>query len=380
MRALLATYGSRGDVEPIVALAAELQKECIDVAICVPSDEEFIALAARAGVSVIPFERSWRSWASSASTAEEEVFSVDDYVAGYIDATYDTLVRAARDSDIILASGMLHFVAQSVADKVAIPYRFVVFCPTVLEPQAWQDVVVAPINEHRASLGLPPISAAREFLFSAQPWLAADPVLSPEPAAASTKIVRTPAWILPDERALTPELLRFLDAGAPPVYAGFGSMRMGDETARTTIEAIRQVGRRLIIGSGWAGLDAIDDEADCFVVGEVNQQALFARVSAIIHHGGAGTTTAAARAGAPQVVIPQAADQPYWGGRIKALGVGSALETPSPAAASLSAAVQSALHAPTVNRAAAIAREIRSDGAAVAANLVRQMHRANSKL
>lgn len=373
MRALLATYGSRGDVEPIVALAAELQKSNIEVGICAPPDEEFIALAARAGVTVIPFEKSWRSWASSASTAEEKVFSVDDYVSAYIDATYDTLARAAHDSDIFLASGMLHFVAQSVAEKAEIPYRFVVFCPSVLEPQAWQDAVAAPIDKHRASIGLPSIGPARPFLFSAQPWLAADPVLSPELAPSSAEIVHTPAWILPDERALTPELLHFLNAGNPPVYVGFGSMRMGGETARTAIEAIRQVGRRVIIGSGWARLEAIDDQADCFVVGEVNQQALFAKVSAVIHHGGAGTTTAAARAGAPQVIIPQAADQPYWGGRVAALGIGSALESPSPTVASLSAALESALHASTVSRAAAIASEVRSDGTAVAANLVRQI-------
>lgn len=377
MRVLLATYGSRGDVEPIVALAVALREIGVDVAVCAPPDEDFIALAHRAGVYLVPFEKSWRSWASQASTAEEKVFSIDDFVSGYIGATYDTLVGAAHDSDILLASGMLHFVARSAAEKAGIPHRFVVFCPSVLEPQAWQDAVSEPINKHRASIGLSVIEAARDFLFSTRPWLAADPVLSPALAPSSDdEIVRTPAWILPDERALSQELLNFLNSGAPPVYVGFGSMRMAGETARTVIEAISEVGRRVVVGSGWARLDAVDDDADCFVVGEVNQQALFTKVSAVIHHGGAGTTTAAARAGTPQIIIPQAADQPYWAGRVVGLEIGSALENPSLTVSSLSQALRSALHASTVSRAAAIAGEVRIDGAAVAANMIEQMLRS----
>jgi hypothetical protein len=101
------------------------------------------------------------------------------------------------------------------------------------------------------------------------------------------------------------------------VYVGFGSMRAPQDIARVAIEAIRAQGRRALVACGWAGLAPIDDRDDCFAVGEVNQQALFGRVAAVVHHGGAGTTTTATRAGAPQVVVPQWADQPYWepGGR-----------------------------------------------------------------
>jgi hypothetical protein len=72
----------------------------------------------------------------------------------------------------------------------------------------------------------------------------------------------------------------------------------------------------VLVGRGWADLTPIDDRDDCFVVGEVNHRALFGRVAGVVHHGGAGTTTTATRAGAPQVVIPQAADQPYWAARV----------------------------------------------------------------
>ena len=82
--------------------------------------------------------------------------------------------------------------------------------------------------------------------------------------------------------------------------------------------------RRALVSHGWADLALIDDRDDCFGVGEVNQQALFSRVTTVVHHGGAGTTTTAARAGAPQVVVPQMVDQPYWAGRVADLGIGTA--------------------------------------------------------
>ena len=121
--------------------------------------------------------------------------------------------------------------------------------------------------------------------------------------------MHTGAWILPDERPLPADLVAFLDAGTPPVYAGFGSMRgVAKDVSRVTIEAVRAQGRRVLVARGWADLALIDDRDDCFAVGEVNQQALFGRVAAVVHHGGAGTTTTAARAGAPQVVVPQAGE------------------------------------------------------------------------
>jgi vancomycin aglycone glucosyltransferase len=128
------------------------------------------------------------------------------------------------------------------------------------------------------------------------------PGLAPWPEPADLAVVQTGAWILPDERPLPAELEAFLDAG-PPVYVGFGSMRAPEDIARVAIEAIRAQGRRALVAHDWAGLAPIDDRDDCFAVGEVNQQALFGRVAAVVHHGGAGTTATAARVGAPQVVV-----------------------------------------------------------------------------
>jgi len=354
----------------MVALAMELRKLGIDVCVCAPSDKEFAQLFTRADVPFMSFSKSWRSWAEGPSTAEERVPSVDDYVGGYIAATYDTLVKATEGCDMFLASGMLHFVAHSVAEKVSVPHRFVIFCPSLLVAQGWHTLVHTPINAHRASIGLPPLTDTRQFLFTDRPWLAADPTLSPIEGAGDDIVERTGAWLLPDTRPLATALTAFLEAGAPPVYVGFGSMRVRKDSARIAIEALRAQRYRVLIARGWADLGLIDDDEDCFVTGEVNQQSLFGRVAAVVHHGGAGTTVTAARAGAPQVIVPQAADQPHWAKRVVELGIGAAHEGHMPTVDTLSAALKVALAPATSSRAAAVAREIRTDGASMAARLI----------
>ena len=206
--------------------------------------------------------------------------------------------------------------------------------------------------------------------YTDRPWLAADPILGPWPGSPDYDVVQTGAWILPDDRPLPADLVAFLDAGTPPVYVGFSSVRAPEDVARVAIEAIRGQGRRVVVSRGWADLALIDDGDDCFAVGEVNHQALFKRVAAVVHHGGAGTTTTAARAGAPQVVVPQIADQPYWAGRVADLGIGAAHDGPTPTARVAVGRAGDRSGPETRARAAATAGRIRTDGASVAAELL----------
>jgi transposase len=228
------------------------------------------------------------------------------------------------------------------------------------------------LNTNRGSIGLPLVDNVRDYVIGDQPWLATDPTLDPWQETPDLDVIQTGAWILPNVRPLPAELVAFLDAGTPPVYVGFGSMpmRASTDAAQVAIEAIRAQGRRALVGSGWADLALIDDRDDCIVIGEVNQQAHFGRVAPVEHHGGAGTTTTAARAGAPQVVVPQAADQPYWAGRVADLGVGTAHDGPTPTTESLSDALRTALTPETRARATAVAGTIRTDGTTVAATLL----------
>jgi vancomycin aglycone glucosyltransferase len=240
-----------------------------------------------------------------------------------------------------------------------------------LNAQLFNTMHGEALNAHRASVGLAPVDSVRDFVLTDRPWLASDPTLDPWQETSDLGVVHTGAWILPDERPLPADLVAFLDAGAPPVFVGLGSTRrVSEDVARVAIEAVRAQGRRVLVGRGWADLALIDDRDDCFVVGEVNHQALFPRVAAVVHHGGAGTTTTAARAGVPQVVVPQAADQPYWAGRVADLGIGAAVDVPTPTVESLAAALGTALTPETRARAGAVAGTIRTDGAAVAAKLL----------
>jgi vancomycin aglycone glucosyltransferase len=241
-----------------------------------------------------------------------------------------------------------------------------------LNAEGMTAVFGPPINAHRVSVGLTTVDDVRDHVSTDRPWLASDPTLDPGQRAAELKVVQTGAWSAPDARPLPADLRAFLDAGPPPVHVGFGSipLRAAGETARAAIEAIRAHGRRALVSRGWAELSLIDDGDDCFAVDEVNQQALFGKIAAVIHHGGAGTTTAASRAGAPQVVVPQIGDQPYWARRVAELGIGTAHDGPTVTVESLSEALVIAL-APQVRACAAtVAGSIRADGATVAARLL----------
>jgi vancomycin aglycone glucosyltransferase len=212
------------------------------------------------------------------------------------------------------------------------------------------------------------VEHVRAYVVTEQPWLASDPILDPPARMPGLDVVQTGAWLAADDRPLPPDLHGFLEAGDAPVYAGFGSMPMHGtaDPAQVVVEAIRAAGRRAIVGRGWADLAAIDGN-DCFLVGDVNHHALFPQMAAIVHHGGAGTTVTAARSGRPQVVVPQAVDQPYWAGRVAALGIGVAHEGAVPTVESLTAALTDALAPEPGDRAAQVAGRIRPDGTAVAA-------------
>jgi vancomycin aglycone glucosyltransferase len=395
VRVMLSTWGSRGDIEPLAALALQLRELGADVRACAPPDEEFAALFARAGVTLIPLGPSTRSVAAGlkAPSADDAFRLAAELVA----ARFATLPAAAAGCDVLVATGLMPAGARSVAEWLGIRYVLATFHifglpsrhfppaarPGTQSPQSETDnrvlwrqdagrvnaLYAEPLNRHRASIGLPPVDNVRDYVITDRPWLAADPLLAPWGELTDLDIVQTGAWILPDDRPLPSGLEAFLDAGEPPVYVGFGSMAMrtSNDLARVAVEATRAHGRRLILGRGWANLALADNDVDYLIVGEVNHQALFRRVAAVVHHGGAGTTTTAALAGAPQVVVPQIVDQPHWARRVAELGIGVAHDGPVPTPVTLADALGTALAPETRGRAAAVAAQVRTDGAMVAA-------------
>lgn len=396
MRVLLTTIGSRGDVQPIAALAARLRERDAEVLVCAPPDAEFADLLARLGVAFVPQGRALRPVISA---DKPKVHDANRFAAELVAAQFAAVAGAGAGCDAIVATGLPPAGARLAAERLGVRYEFVSFIPGVLPsphhaplrrpgkpfPEGETDnrvlweidnenlnaLFAGPLNEHRASVGLAPVPQVRDYIYTDRPWLASDPVLGPWPGSASD-VVQTGAWMLPDERPLPNDLEAFLDAGDPPVYIGFGSMpwQTAKDAARVAVEAVRALGRRAIVSSGWAELGLDLDGPDRFAVGEANHQRLFPRAAAVVHHGGAGTTTTAAAAGAPQVVVPQIADQPYWAGRVAALGIGAAHEGPAPTPESFTAALETALDPRTRDRAAAVAAEIRTDGADRAADLL----------
>lgn len=152
-------------------------------------------------------------------------------------------------------------------------------------------------------------------------------LVSPRPRDWPQTAVVTGFWFLDDNSGWTPpeDLRRFLDAGPPPVYIGFGSMPFGAERNTQILRsALEQWGGRAVVSRGWGGIN-IDDLPDTvFAVSEAPHDKLFPLMGAVVHHGGAGTTAAGLRAGKPTFTLPQAYDQRYWGRRVRALGCGPA--------------------------------------------------------
>jgi UDP:flavonoid glycosyltransferase YjiC (YdhE family) len=154
------------------------------------------------------------------------------------------------------------------------------------------------------------------------------PALIPKPKDWSHHISIAGFYFLDLAQNYTPDpaLAAFLDAGEPPVYIGFGSIVVDDPNAMTSMifEAVKLTKRRALVSKGWGGLgaDELGIPEGVFMLGNCPHDWLFKRVSAVVHHGGAGTTAAGIAAGRPTVVVPFFGDQPFWGAMVARAGAG----------------------------------------------------------
>lgn len=380
MRVLISAVGTRGDVEPALALAAQVRALGSEVRMCVPPN--FTGWAQALGFEARPIGVAMR-----APRKGEPPPVVPDLVADQ----FVVVGAAAEGCGLIVGAGAHQYAARSIAEARGLGYALAVYAPVALptpefppsgaprEPAdanlaawdryrlGWNDRSLARVNANRATLGRGPLDDSYGHILGETPWLACDAVLGPAPETPGRKIVQTGAWRLADESPLPAEVERFLQAGEAPVYIGFGSMPAAEDLGRIGVEAARAVGRRVILSRGWAELAAIDDAADCLAIDDMNHGALFPRVAAVAHHGGAGTTTAAALAGVPQAVTPMFGDQVYWGRRIVELGLGASTPAAGLTAERLAGVLADALGPEAAARAKAVATRVTPDGAAVAA-------------
>jgi len=254
MRVLLTTFGSRGDVQPLLALAVALRALSADARVCAPPDEEFKSLFAANGVPLLPAFTTVRDWVAE-MLPKRATMSLPRIAAQVMAAQYEAITAAAdafgaTGCDVMVATGLFSSVAaaQSVAEKLRIRYVHAAYCPIFIPSphsrpfefpshpyppdvtdnqvlwdqnvQVMNDLFGEGLNTLRASIGLPKVDNVRDHVNTDRPWLAADPVLAPWRQPAKIDVVQTGAWILPDERPLPPDLHAFLAAGAPPEDAG----------------------------------------------------------------------------------------------------------------------------------------------------------------
>jgi sterol 3beta-glucosyltransferase len=418
MRIAIIASGSRGDVEPYVALGRGLQAAGHVVRLVTHRD--FESLVTAHGVAFWPVEGSVRDVAESMAALIENGNFLAILAQMGKEAQRGALafagagLAACQGMDLIVAGIGGVFVGIAIAEKLGLPLLqayYIPFTPTSAYPafvvpkppsllgtlpnrpsyqvarqMMWQPFRSADKAARREVLDLPAAPFFGPFgseCVQGQPILYGySPAVIPPPADWGADIHVTGYWFLDPAEDWTPApaLADFLAAGPPPVYVGFGSMssRNPEATANLILDALARTGQRGIIHAGWGGLQRTDLPGSVRMVDGVPFSWLFPRVAAVVHHGGAGTTSAGLRAGVPSVVVPFFGDQPYWGQRVADLGIGPApIPRKKLTAERLAQAIQTAVTDETMHgRAVDLGKKIRAeDGVAAAVAVVGQMVR-----
>jgi len=358
MKASLIAFGTRGDVQPYVALAQRLRAAGHAVRLC--AGRNFGAWIEREGLEFAPIDLDIQEMMRSTDGVRwvegSRLFTMQHMrrlfrpVASVV---VEGALAACEGAEVIVGSFTTDWAGSAIAEKIGARYVSGLLQPmrssragtATLIPAVGRGVSVLnegmgriamrmlfavfadEVQALRRRLGVSTIDAAgfERWMRETTTLFAFSEHVTPRPADYPATWHLTGYWFH-DEPDWRPddELDEFLARGAAPVYVGFGSMT--DSDARTTTEKIlraqRAAGVRVVLYGGWAGIRPQDAPADVHVLqrGAPHGQ-LFPRMAGVVHHGGAGTTGAAVRAGAPQFVVPHFADQPYWGRRVHELGV-----------------------------------------------------------
>jgi len=351
MKIALVTFGSRGDVQPILALALALQNRGHTIQVTGPPEK--ISWAEQLGCAYVPMGADATAFIDGMPEATSLVSAIRflRFVRGQMDLQFRSLPGLIRGADLVIGSS-LAIALPSVADALGIPYRYITFAPQML-PSArhpfpafkhqsgppWFNILTWKIaraidllymdrliNGYRRRLGAPPTPDSWQALLGRRVVVASDEAIATVPADARVSGVAQVGYLhlrQPPQRDRSLE--EFLSRGPAPLYAGFGSMPIADQMRSTDIvvAAARKVGRRVMIAKVWDAPSRHADSKDVFFVRQFPHLDLFPHMAAIIHHGGAGTTATSAFSGVPQVVVPQILDQYYWGHRVHQAGLGA---------------------------------------------------------
>lgn len=367
MNIFIATYGSRGDVQPYVAIGKGLQDAGHHVTL--GTSERFRDFVEGHGLAYGYMNDGLLAIIDTDQGREllENTTNIFDVVKQNIKLTKQVkpmqraqmretwAIAKSTQPDFILyhmKAGAAPHIAEKMGIGCALATPIPMFVPTAERPfivlpdlklGGWYNrlsyriitlltgiILGRYIKDFRKDIGLPPL---KRFHFLKTGDGRDIPVLH----ALSEVVLRRPTdwpdnahitgyWFLDRKSDWTPprDLETFLGAGAPPVYIGFGSMagRNPERLTEIVIAALQRAGLRGIISTGWGGLTPGALPDTIMKIESAPHDWLFPRVSAVVHHGGAGTTAAGLRAGKPSVIVPFFGDQPFWGRQVHLLGAG----------------------------------------------------------
>lgn len=349
------TIGTHGDIRPCVALGQGLQRSGYPVRIA--TSPNFVEMVRQAGLEFYPLTADFQSMLESDRTIADQGLNLramarifrERYAEWAAHWVHEGLA-AADDSGLLIGVSNSTLLAKALSEALGIPFaiaRLQPLTPSRLLPpmvlsgsrdklpgllslgahhllfQMVWGVMRPAINEVvRPQLGLRRYSRLGPYLFRSDLHAAKaingfSTHVLPRPADWPDSSLVTGYWFLEEPQWRPPDALEeFLAAGPRPIYVGFGSMVSSRATTFTEVvfEAVKKSGQRAVLATGWGGLDheGMGQNDRVFVVRHAPHDWLFQRVSAAVHHGGAGTTAAAVRAGIPSIIVPFYGDQPFW--------------------------------------------------------------------
>jgi sterol 3beta-glucosyltransferase len=363
MRVTIITAGSTGDVVPFLILGRALQKAGYTVTLSAPLN--FAPSADQYSLNFHPIQADFQqliqgeAGQNMIASGKNPLRAMREGQRVMRDVTWqmvNDVWEACAASDLIINHVGLSVVSCSVAEKRAIPFVNVAlqpYLPTGDYPHpmwplkvnlgsrynrltgqlvnrvTWQIFGGATNRLRTESLNLPPLSfkTYRRAMDGSMMLNAYSSNVVPHSADWPSNVHTTGYWFDTESEDWEPPpvVSEFLQSGKPPVYIGFGSMadRNPEQLAETALTALQKTGQRGVVVTGWSGISSGDMPEDVLRLDSVPHHWLFPQMSAVVHHGGAGTTGAGLRAGLPAVIVPHFADQPFWGQRVAALGVGT---------------------------------------------------------
>lgn len=390
MRVLLTAFGSRGDIQPMLALGLGLRRRGHHVV--VGAAPNYRARVEEFGLTFREIGGDFEPWLKGQGTRNPFLIlgSLAAYLRDEVPICFQQTCAAVGDADLVVTT--IHLAAHSASEAAGVPCRTVLYTPQMLPSRSYPPVAIPPqnlpgwlngslwwgvargfdllfkrpVNRQRAKLGLKPVSQFLEHARGRNPIVAGDAQFASVPADVDEGIVQTGALVMPASGCLEPGIEAFLQEGTPPVYIGFGSTpdSRPEETGRLVTDAVHGMGRRVILCGGWAGFGKIELSPEVLRIDDAPHALLLPRVAVVVHHGGAGTTAAALRAGVPQVVVSHLGDQFFHGQRVRDLGVGVCVSRARLNESRLAAALREVLTEPGVTaRARGLADSLRdTDG------------------